>query len=258
MFLTLARCGAHTSNPIRIFLQRKVSHKQTGAIFHHLAKLQIHPIFMIHQGIFGVENSNKGNYPMTSLEFTQILVISKKKKRFREHERHELPHLSWTVRKFIFPNLKKPWKHSTFSLQKTNKQVFFFQTSERSSSLKGFPFRNYKIIYIDRCTTMLMVQKSGQPVEGKVVYPMICKVLAPSQVVVWDFFHQQYDVVECSPTSTVTSDLIRPAANAAVSRAHRGGLPGRALQDVAMWELKWPGKLIVIFIPRTSPNENQS
>lgn len=43
-----------------------------------------------------------------------------------------------------------------------------------------------------------------------------------------------YDVVECSPHSTVTSDLIRPAANAAVSRAHRGGPLGRALQDVAM------------------------
>ena len=31
------------------------------------------------------------------------------------------------------------------------------------------------------------------PVEVKVVYPIICKVLAPYQAVVWDFVHQQYE-----------------------------------------------------------------
>ena len=31
----------------------------------------------------------------------------------------------------------------------------------------------------------------NSPVEGQVVYPIIYKVLAPSQVVVWDFSHQQ-------------------------------------------------------------------
>ena len=140
MFLTLARCGAHTSNPIRIFLQRKVSHKQTGAIFHHLAKLQIHPIFMIHQGIFGVENSNKGNYPMTSLEFTQILVISKKKKKVSGARTTRAPPIYRELSgNLSFPNLKKPWKHSTFSLQKNKQTSVFFQTSERSSSLKGIP-----------------------------------------------------------------------------------------------------------------------
>ena len=30
-----------------------------------------------------------------------------------------------------------------------------------------------------------------------VVYPIIYRVSAPSQVVVWDFSHQQYDVQKC-------------------------------------------------------------
>ena len=30
------------------------------------------------------------------------------------------------------------------------------------------------------------------PVEGTVVSPIFCRVLAPSKVVVWDFVHQQY------------------------------------------------------------------
>ena len=34
------------------------------------------------------------------------------------------------------------------------------------------------------------IQRS--PVEEKVVHPIICQVLAPSPVVVWDLFHQQY------------------------------------------------------------------
>ena len=33
-----------------------------------------------------------------------------------------------------------------------------------------------------------MVQKSGDHQLRLVVYPIICKVLAPSQVVVWDFW----------------------------------------------------------------------
>ena len=37
-----------------------------------------------------------------------------------------------------------------------------------------------------------MVQKSGVHQLRLVVYPMIYRVLAPSQVVVWEFFHQQY------------------------------------------------------------------
>ena len=37
------------------------------------------------------------------------------------------------------------------------------------------------------------------PVEGTVVYPIIHKVLATSQVVVEDFFHQQYvlGIIDC-------------------------------------------------------------
>ena len=33
----------------------------------------------------------------------------------------------------------------------------------------------------------------GEEKHAPVVYPIIYKVLAPSQVVVWDFFHQQYE-----------------------------------------------------------------
>ena len=39
---------------------------------------------------------------------------------------------------------------------------------------------------------LLMVQKSGVHQLRLVVYPIIYKVLAPAQVVVWDFSHQQY------------------------------------------------------------------
>ena len=35
-------------------------------------------------------------------------------------------------------------------------------------------------------------KKSGDHQLSLVVFPIIYKVLAPSQVVVWDFFHQQY------------------------------------------------------------------
>jgi len=37
-------------------------------------------------------------------------------------------------------------------------------------------------------------QKSGVHQLRLVVYPIIYWVLAPSQVVVWDFFHQQFQV----------------------------------------------------------------
>ena len=37
-----------------------------------------------------------------------------------------------------------------------------------------------------------MVQKSGDHQLRLVVYPIICSFFFPSQVVVWDFFHQQY------------------------------------------------------------------
>ena len=36
------------------------------------------------------------------------------------------------------------------------------------------------------------VQKSGDHQLRLVIYPIIYRVLAPSQVVVWDFFHRQY------------------------------------------------------------------
>ena len=39
---------------------------------------------------------------------------------------------------------------------------------------------------------MATINPVNSPVEVKVVYLMIYKVLAPSQVVVWDFFHQKY------------------------------------------------------------------
>ena len=40
---------------------------------------------------------------------------------------------------------------------------------------------------------LLMVLKSvNSPVEGQVVFPIICRVMKTSQVVVWDFSHQQY------------------------------------------------------------------
>lgn len=137
MFLTLARCGAHTSNPIRIFLQRKVSHKQTGAIFHHLAKLQIHPIFMIHQGIFGVENSNKGNYPMTSLEFTQILVISKKKKKVSGARTTRAPPFIVNCQEIY---LSKP--------EKTMKTLYFFVAKNKQTSV--FFSNIWKVVLSER------------------------------------------------------------------------------------------------------------
>ncbi len=45
---------------------------------------------------------------------------------------------------------------------------------------------------------LLMAEKILlSPVEGTVVFPIIYRVSAPSQVVVWDFSHQQYQLYMC-------------------------------------------------------------
>ena len=38
---------------------------------------------------------------------------------------------------------------------------------------------------------MATINPANSPVEGKVVFPMIYRVLYIQKVVVWDFFHQQ-------------------------------------------------------------------
>ena len=48
------------------------------------------------------------------------------------------------------------------------------------------------------CTDMIPVDGKEilrSPVEGKVVYPIIYRVFYTSGVVVWDFFHQEYDMI---------------------------------------------------------------
>ena len=47
------------------------------------------------------------------------------------------------------------------------------------------------------------------PVEGQVVFPIIYRVSAPSQVVVWDFSHQQYE--ETTVNSVSWHFYINPA-----------------------------------------------
>ena len=52
--------------------------------------------------------------------------------------------------------------------------------SQKAEEIGGFCLN---VIFLG--DILLMVQKSGSPVEGKVVYPIIYRVLAPSQVVCW-------------------------------------------------------------------------
>lgn len=103
----------------------------------HLAKLQIHPIFMIHQGIFGVENSNKGNYPMTSLEFTQILVISKKKKKVSGARTTRAPPFIVNCQEIY---LSKP--------EKTMKTLYFFVAKNKQTSV--FFSNIWKVVLSER------------------------------------------------------------------------------------------------------------
>ena len=51
-------------------------------------------------------------------------------------------------------------------------------------------FSKNLFLYTDVMIILLMVEFLHQ--LRLVVYPIIYRVLAPSQVVVWDFFHQQY------------------------------------------------------------------
>ena len=55
-----------------------------------------------------------------------------------------------------------------------------------------------------------MVQKSGvhSPVDRLLVYPIIYKVLFTSQVVVWDFFHQQFFILARPGTSMIKTTPI--------------------------------------------------
>ena len=103
--------------------------------------------------------------------------------------------------------------------------------ARRSTNLLGGDFKSFLFssIYLDRWSNSIRaslknkwvgekthqlesycwMKKSGVHQLRLIVYPMIYRVLAPSQVVVWDFFHQQYDdllficvamVVFCGPS----------------------------------------------------------
>ena len=75
-----------------------------------------------------------------------------------------------------------------------------FKTQNKNNDLHfqcmGATSRDFDQPFTVRRLTFLGGTVDGRypanPVEGKVVYPIIYRVLAPSQVVVWDFFHQRY------------------------------------------------------------------